>query len=1503
MSCYSDDIAPPIHRVCPTASEGGSPTLSAGGTSALPPPARAPLSAGLGARCTARSHAFSPPARAPLSAGQGARYAARCRARRPLAQGARCDARARRLLELAGAVLRIGDAAPAPLLQARAAAGAAPRAASVFCGGGGSGLGLEAAGFDVVLGIDNSAKALLCFKRNHPRARALNVSVASVLRCAAALRAANVVLADCSAPCQGWSTAGHQRAGDTRNQLTVRAAEVFALVRVPIVLFENVPRSQRSPEWKLACDKLRAAGYSIDTALVDASRLGVPQRRVRMFAVATQPGFGFDLAGPAKVVANSARTCVADVMPGRRHFYHLGRGKRDPCVFSSTVPSPTLRTNCDYHPGLRHRRRARDSAHIRETSPFSLADLRLLQGWPASSFLPERRRDAARILGNSVAPPVAAWLGSLARNAITAASSGVAAASARVAAAIRTPADLRFFQGAARLGWGKRALERFHTIQAAQRGWGHGAVQRMIEAKDASVPGAHTGPLPGTADPHVLRVHSRVPDTDAAFGAMHVQQMKRRERRRLSLLLRQHIASDGTLRDLMDPIWAGPPAGAPPSSANPPAHWGAKPWRLCDTLGDTASLPTHRSAVSACSRNFQAMHMAHCARCAAHSTAVHGHAPPIAALRSAFRTGCIPCSSAWTLDPGCYQREMIEEIRVGLSPPLDPAPPAVAVPNGGSCWNEWDQTIAYIEKTDAIGAFDAGVWRLPKGAVCSAMHMVTRASDRRALARDGTPCPVRSVTDLTASGVNNGLPRWPFRMPSVDDAVHLIGRFPEGKCYLGATDLSKFFPSLGLGPSMQRYCWIRDPRADTTWRGDGPPSASWLRWQAKRRRTGKRYPPYRRCSGVPLGIRVAPPFACGVSGEIVCFLTSIGLHASMYVDDMFCAAATAAQCKRDMDTAGAVFRWLGLRCNDEKQQGPARALDYLGLVVDTVAQTVTISTDRRLDLLSDVGRILSASTFGSKDLESVIGKLGFAAQVIRGGKAYLQRLRLALNAALKSSSSSVAIDAEARADASWWHAKLSDPVQGSRIFLTDAPVPVVTLKSDASGVAGRGWGYVLDGVLHWSRWHTDSVDANHMQYKEMIAIIHCMEEYGPHFANRIMRVGVDNSGVAYATNKMSSKCPLLMRLLRRLADLQCAHNSDTIAVHVSRQYNTLADLASRFAQLDEFVDELPAGVAAPSEDRVSLCRAASPADSEPVFKLRLAASSTPASTRARPPPTTGASASSSTTATPWATPASSATSPSPTSTRSTSLASPATSSSAPGPRSPSSRPLSPTSPCFTGCTGPALAPTSAYASTSRASSRSTRTTSSATTRSSPSSCSASPVPSASAAPVTLIRATSAPSSSGRAPSPPTPHCSAPASTRAACSGATSSSAAVLTAASSLSSPLAGGAASASSSTAPASCRFLSSAASCPLGTCSASSPAASTTAAPTAPLCSLTAPPASPSPTSACPGNGTASALRPCAAAWALSAPFPGARCAPAARQTSSPSVPQTSSSSTRAAG
>merc|ERR1712185_793016 len=92
-----------------------------------------------------------------------------------------------------------------------------------------------------------------------------------------------------------------------------------------------------------------------------------------------------------------------------------------------------------------------------------------------------------------------------------------------------------------------------------------------------------------------------------------------------------------------------------------------------------------------------------------------------------------------------------------------------------------------------------------------------------------------------------------------------------------------------------------------------------------------------------------------------------------------------------------------------------------------------------------------------------------------------------------------------------------------------------------------------------------------------------------------------------------------MALLRRLATAQCRYNFDVVAVHVSRRYNSLADLATRFQALSEFNALLPDGVVV--GPLVRRCRIASPADSSPVFACRLTSRDELASSRL-PQPTT-----------------------------------------------------------------------------------------------------------------------------------------------------------------------------------------------------------------------------------------------------------------------------------------
>lgn len=137
------------------------------------------------------------------------------------------------------------------------------------------------------------------------------------------------------------------------------------------------------------------------------------------------------------------------------------------------------------------------------------------------------------------------------------------------------------------------------------------------------------------------------------------------------------------------------------------------------------------------------------------------------------------------------------------------------------------------------------------------------------------------------------------------------------------------------------------------------------------------------------------------------------------------------------------------------------------------------------------------------------------------------------------------------------------------MFLNEGPLPIFKMKSDASGGGGPdavhlGWGYQLGRAIHWSRWNPGTVTRHHIQYKELVALVHACEEYGHLFSNSVLRASVDNSGVTYIANKLSSSCPTLMSMLRRVADAQCKHNFDLVCSHVSREFNQIADMLSRW---------------------------------------------------------------------------------------------------------------------------------------------------------------------------------------------------------------------------------------------------------------------------------------------------------------------------------------------------
>lgn len=205
-----------------------------------------------------------------------------------------------------------------------------PTGADLFCGAGGLSLGLEEAGFDMVLGVDNDHEALDTH-RHLFGGMTLDLDLGdddNVERVVSLCRAARIDLIAGGPPCQPFSRAGRsmikdlvrrekRQAHDTRRDLWQSFLAVVDGVRPKAVLMENVPDMALDRDMQIIrtfVEVLEGWGYSVENRVIDTWRHGVPQMRSRLILVALRDGVAFDWPVEAEHVV-SVREAIGDLPP------------------------------------------------------------------------------------------------------------------------------------------------------------------------------------------------------------------------------------------------------------------------------------------------------------------------------------------------------------------------------------------------------------------------------------------------------------------------------------------------------------------------------------------------------------------------------------------------------------------------------------------------------------------------------------------------------------------------------------------------------------------------------------------------------------------------------------------------------------------------------------------------------------------------------------------------------------------------------------------------------------------------------------------------------------------------------------------------------------------------------------------------------------------------------------------------------------------------------------
>lgn len=289
----------------------------------------------------------------------------------------------------------------------------------LFAGAGGFSTGAAMAGARVLWAANHWPTAVQWHAANHPAtAHACQDLQQADFRDAPAH---DVLLA--SPACQGHSRArGAEKPHHDALRSTAWAVVTCAEVHRPAaVVVENVPEFARWTLYPAWCAAMHALGYALQPMVLDAADHGVPQNRSRLFVVATRSRHPVELRLPRR--EHVAASSVLDFSAGRwAQIDKPGRSARTLARIEAGRRVHGARFLAPYYgsgSGEGGRSLQRPIGTLTTKARWALIDGdrmrmvlasegRALQGFPEGYQLPANEATAWTLIGNAVAPVVAA---------------------------------------------------------------------------------------------------------------------------------------------------------------------------------------------------------------------------------------------------------------------------------------------------------------------------------------------------------------------------------------------------------------------------------------------------------------------------------------------------------------------------------------------------------------------------------------------------------------------------------------------------------------------------------------------------------------------------------------------------------------------------------------------------------------------------------------------------------------------------------------------------------------------------------------------------------------------------------------------------------------------------------------------------------------------------------------------------------------------------------------
>lgn len=280
-----------------------------------------------------------------------------------------------------------------------------------------------------------------------------------------------------------------------------------------------------------------------------------------------------------------------------------------------------------------------------------------------------------------------------------------------------------------------------------------------------------------------------------------------------------------------------------------------------------------------------------------------------------------------------------------------------------------------------------------------------------------------------------------------------------------------------------------------------------------------------------------------------------------YLDDFWACALTYEDAMLTLNVIIDTCKQAGFEIQDSKTCFPSHLLEFLGIIINSVNRTLSISEERVQDILSELKHWSYKRTVTKRELLSLIGKLMFCSKVVQYGKLFVRRL-IHLSKKAKKLHHKIRITPQAHADIAWWitcmeaHNATAWFPQSFNVWSADI------IFTDASDLAA--------GICYENAWTIFTFDQQNswmagmsIAWRELFAVVLAIATYGPCIAGKDLIMNIDNQAICYCINSAKSKDPYIMNLVRALYYYTSVYHINYRAIHISTHDNWGADALSR----------------------------------------------------------------------------------------------------------------------------------------------------------------------------------------------------------------------------------------------------------------------------------------------------------------------------------------------------